>query len=150
MKQALPTLPLFFVAAAAFASGSRKANPPESQAVQGSTPAPISAPTTASAPAAASSPNLQEVSPRMGSSKDAPRFKTGELLVSFRTEAAAAGRAELFQKYGVVEKEKVGSTDLYLVTFPKTVDVSELQKKISAEPGVKYAEPNLIMRAFKN
>jgi hypothetical protein len=83
--------------------------------------------------------------------KDAPApHVAGQLLVAFENTEASAKRAALFAKHGVKEVEKVGSSELWLVNLPAGAKLEDVQKAISSEPGVRYAEPNLVMRTFKN
>lgn len=74
----------------------------------------------------------------------------GQLLVAFENSAAAAKRAPIFAKYQVKEVEKVGASELYLVKLPDGAKLEDLRQKISAEPGVRYAEPNAVLRTFRN
>lgn len=69
-----------------------------------------------------------------------------ELLVAFESDAAATHRDALFSKVGVVEKNKVGSTALYLVIVPPAADPKVATEALKAGPGVKYVEPNLRFR----
>lgn len=80
----------------------------------------------------------------------AAQHVAGQLLVAFQDASASARRAGLFAKYGLTEIEKVGSSELYLVKLPAGADLADTQKRLTAEPGVRYAEPNAIMRTFKN
>lgn len=77
-----------------------------------------------------------------------PRETAAQLLVAFQSEKAAEKRIELFQKYNLKEVERVGSTPLFLVNVPEGASLKELQNKLAAEVGVRYAEPNQRMRTF--
>ncbi len=87
----------------------------------------------------------------MGSSQDSrPAAVPLQLLVAFKDAKAATKRAEIFKAAGGHEVEKVGSSELYLVAFPEGSDLKAAQDKLAKSEGVRYAEPNLIMRTFKN
>ncbi len=73
-----------------------------------------------------------------------------QLLVAFKDEKEAAKRAEIFKKHDLKELQKVGTSPLYLVETKAGVDIKKLQKTIGAEPGVRYAEPNMRMKIFKS
>ena len=72
-----------------------------------------------------------------------------QLLVKFDSENAALGRAKLFDEFSGKELERVGSTPLFLVQFSEEVDILEVKESIEHAPGVKYAEPNMVMRTMK-
>ena len=72
----------------------------------------------------------------------------GQLLVAFESDEVAAKRTELFAKYHAQELEKVGSSQLYLIQLPEGADLKSVQDAIRKEPGVRYAEPNGIMKTF--
>ena len=86
-----------------------------------------------------------------GSSKPAKPDRPhvpGQLLVAFESDEVAAKRADLFSKYHAKEIEKVGSSQLYLIQLPEGADLKSVQEAIRKEPGVRYAEPNGIMKTF--
>ena len=72
-----------------------------------------------------------------------------QLLVAFKDESVAASRADVFKKFSAKEIEKVGSTPLYLIELPEGSDLKKTQAEIAKEPGVRYAEPNIKMKIFK-
>jgi hypothetical protein len=68
-----------------------------------------------------------------------------QLIVGFANHNAAAKRQALWTKHKVTELEKVGSMEIYLVGVDSKSNFIEIQKALSKEPGVKYAEPNSVM-----
>jgi len=73
----------------------------------------------------------------------------GRILVAFADEAAAKKRAEIFARYKAKEIERIGSTPLYLIEVGPEISVKEVIAKISKEPGVRYAEPDIIVKTMK-
>jgi hypothetical protein len=71
-----------------------------------------------------------------------------EYLVAFANEISSAERQSLWAKFPEVrEKEKVGSSPLYLIQI-QTENHKAIADKIARESGIRYVEPNLKMRMF--
>ena len=73
-----------------------------------------------------------------------------EYLVSFEPGVSADDRRALLEAQGLKELEKVGSSELYLVQFPEGGNAQATIEKLKHSPGVRYVEPNLKMRLFKD
>ena len=71
-----------------------------------------------------------------------------QFLVALSDEATVSKRASLWKKYSAKELEKVGSSALFLIEFAEGSDGKKLVKDLAKEPGVRYAEPNLIMKTM--
>ncbi len=71
-----------------------------------------------------------------------------QLLVKFHSENAAASRQNIFKKFNGREIERVGSTPLFLVEFPEDSDIHDIKTKLEHHEGIRYAEPNLVMRTM--
>lgn len=75
-------------------------------------------------------------------------YLPGQLLVAFKSKTAAKNREQLMKKYHGVQKTELAGGTLYLIQFPEDSNLKELSAKIESEEGVRYAEPNLMMRTF--
>ncbi|MBS1985240.1 MAG: hypothetical protein JST16_13805 [Bdellovibrionales bacterium] len=73
-----------------------------------------------------------------------------EYLVSFEPGVNAEDRHALLAAQGLKELERVGSSELYLVQFPEGANAQATMEKLKHSPGVRYVEPNLKMRLFKD
>ena len=81
---------------------------------------------------------------------DRAKYRSGELLVKFRTGIIQASAVKLHQKMGasVIRRFRM-VTDLEHVKLPASVSVKEAISLYMADPNVEYAEPNYIKLASR-
>jgi len=94
-------------------------------------------------------PNLsaERMSPSMSKSpktKEGPKTGTsieGEYLISFEPQVSKEERTLLFEKVGVKELEKVGSSPLYLILIAGKDSEAKIES-LKGSKGVRYVEAN--------
>lgn len=72
-----------------------------------------------------------------------PPHVVRQLLVAFKDNKGVENRHALFQKYNFLEIQEISKPGrLFLIEIPVDGDLKKAQKDLSAEPSVRYAEPN--------
>lgn len=74
-------------------------------------------------------------------------FKSGEILVRFKTDTASITTQQTLDRYNVTPIRSLYSSDVRLMQVPAGREV-EIAKALSADPGVDFAEPNYRYYAF--
>lgn len=74
-------------------------------------------------------------------------FVPNQLLVALKKDLSVEERKKLFEEYKVVEKEKVGSSPLYLVlTQPQSADIKVVMTEMQKNAQIKFVEKNQIIK----
>ncbi|MGI8684369.1 MAG: S8 family serine peptidase [Acidimicrobiales bacterium] len=68
----------------------------------------------------------------------------GELLVRFEPSVSAAGRDRVRQRHALTKVRDLPLPGLELVKTPENAPIANRAAAVSAEPGVRYAEPNFV------
>lgn len=98
-----------------------------------------------------SSPELAREQKSQGSAESTASDHTieGQYLVALAAGVNDADRKALWKAHGVVELQKVGSTELYLIEFSGSARSSKTNlQNLSQDSRVRYAEPNLRLKTF--
>jgi len=67
----------------------------------------------------------------------------GVALVRFQADVDPAERERVFRAAGVEVDHAMGLEDAYEVTFPETRDPRDVARDLAAQPGVRWAEPDV-------
>lgn len=73
-------------------------------------------------------------------------FMPGEVIVQFQDGVTPAARDALLRRLGMRVKRSLGGQNAYLVTILDGSSVPEALARLRAQPEVRHAEPNRIVR----
>ena len=81
-------------------------------------------------------------------SPGSPEYVKGEVLVKFKSEVSTQAVQALLADVGAQTIETISAIGVRHLRISEQMNVQEVVDKLNAAPGVEYAEPNYIYRAF--
>ncbi len=88
-------------------------------------------------------------SPAPATTSAAPAFVPGEILVKFKSGAAAEKISSLFATAGIRSMQHFASLDVHRCSVPPGTDVAAAVRACKLDPAIEFAEPNYIYTASR-